>query len=149
MTEIRFYHLTVTPLEKALPQILRKVMEGEKRAVIQFNDMNLLRKIDDMLWVFSQRQPIPHGTKQDGYEADQPLYLTTEEENPNKAESLINIGKNGFSEFAHKFSQYIDIIDGNDASELEEARKRYEAHKNSGKNVTYFKQDANGAWIKG
>jgi DNA polymerase III subunit chi len=149
MTDIKFYHLTTTPLEKALPQILRRVLDGEKRAVIQFSDSSLMKIIDDMLWVFSQRQPIPHGTKQDGFETEQPLFLTIEDANPNGAGSLINIGENEISDFTYSFSQFIDIFDGNNINELEKARARYAAHKKSGKDVTYFKQDEKGAWVKG
>jgi DNA polymerase III subunit chi len=149
MTDIKFYQLTTTPLEKALPQILRKVMDGGRRAVIQFNDVSLLKNIDDMLWVFSQKQPIPHGTKQDGFESEQPLYLTILPENPNNAESLINIGNNEIGDFSYSFSQYIDIFNGNSIEELENARARYKAHTKAQKEVIYYKQDEKGGWIKG
>jgi len=34
MTEIGFYHLQRSPLERALPKLLEKVLEAGKRAVV-------------------------------------------------------------------------------------------------------------------
>ena len=34
MTEINFYHLTFSPLERALPKLLERTLEGGKRALV-------------------------------------------------------------------------------------------------------------------
>ena len=45
MTEVGFYHLTATPLERVLPKLLEKVLESGLRAVILAGSQ---ARIDDL-----------------------------------------------------------------------------------------------------
>jgi DNA polymerase-3 subunit chi len=146
---VKFYHLTKTPLEKALPQIMRKVVESGQRAIIRFADEDILKKLDDAMWTSSQKKPVPHGKKQDGFEEHQPVYLTLEEENPNNSKMIVNIGVESVDEFATGFESIIDIFDGNDNTELERARKRFLKYKELGREYTYHKQNEKGGWEQG
>ncbi len=148
MTEIRFYHLTATPFEKALPQLLLKVLEGGQRAVLLAANDEQLQVIDRFLWTFSTIKFIPHGTAKDGHEADQPVYLTLREENPNNAEMLVTVG--GVEpEFVGKFARCLDIFDGGDAAAVTAARARWRNYgTKEGVTLTYWKQDDDGKWEK-
>ncbi len=150
MTDIRFYHLTRTPLERALPQLLLKVLESGKRAVlIAANDAEL-KRLDTLLWTFSTKQIIPHGVKSDGFAADQPVYLSVTEENPNGAEMLVAVG-GVRPAFVTSFARCMDMFDGSREEELAAARDRWTHYAVSvpDTTLTCWKQDEKGAWTRG
>lgn len=151
MTELGFYHLTATPLEKALPKLLLKILEGGNKAVLLADNEERLNNMNRLLWVFSTNKIIPHGVKKDGFMEDQPVYLTLEEENPNDSDVLLILGGRE-PEFLNKFSRCIDIFDGNDNNEVEMARERWKKYKaKKGKDtlqLVYWKQDEKGSWQK-
>ena len=41
MTDIGFYHLTATPLEKALPKLLEKVLSSNMKALVLVDDKEI------------------------------------------------------------------------------------------------------------
>jgi len=89
MTEIRFYHLTKKPLDQALPDLLSRAMETGKKILIQMNDEAQIKPMSDHLWVCRRNGFFPHGIKGDKDAEMHPVWLTSENDNPNKAETLI------------------------------------------------------------
>jgi DNA polymerase-3 subunit chi len=88
MAEIGFYHLTRTALEVALPKLLGRVLEAGGRAVVKAASEERVAALDTALWLCSDPDWLPHGTRATG-EADlQPIWLTTEDEAPNGARFL-------------------------------------------------------------
>src|SRR5690606_35835188 len=85
MTEISFYHLTRQPLNKALPRLLEKVLAAGHRAVVLAGSDERVEDLDAALWTYDPDSFLPHGTRILGHAERQPIYLTTEEENPNDA----------------------------------------------------------------
>ncbi len=148
MTEISFYHLTKTPIEKALPQLLLKIIASNKNAILMASSAGFLAKIDALLWTFSTNKIIPHGTKEYGYVEDHPVYLTLQEENPNNASTLVTI-EGSKPSFISKFERCVDIFDGNNEDELSKARERWKDYKqNSEFSLLYWHQDEKGTWVK-
>lgn len=146
MTEISFYHLTRTPLEKALPSLLQKILQTDKRAILLAANDGQLESINKLLWTYDPKSFLPHGSKQDGHENDQPIYLTVEEENPNGAEILVIIG--GVTPgYTANFSRCLDIFDGQNEDELAQARKRWKQYSNDDTlQLTYWQQNDQGKW---
>ena len=89
MSEIRFYHLQTQSLEQALPGLLAKAITTGKRIIVRGTDEARLKKLNDSLWTYDAQSFLPHGTKKDGFTADQPIYLTADNDNPNNAGVLI------------------------------------------------------------
>lgn len=144
--DISFYHLTSSPLEKALPALMEKLVQSGKHAVLMAENEPLLKQIDQFLWTFSTNRFVPHGTKEDGYEEKQPIYLTLEEKNPNKAELLVTIGTCDPA-FAGDFSRRLVVFNGNDEAELQTMRTKWKELKADNENqLTYWKQDEKGKW---
>ena len=81
MTEIGFYHLTVTPLERALPKLLERTLEAGKRAVVLASSDERVQALNGALWTYEDRSWLPHGAAADGYGEDQPIWLGVSEEN--------------------------------------------------------------------
>ena len=85
MTDIAFYHLQKWPLDKALPKLLEKTLEAGKRAVVMAGSQERLRALNTLLWTYGRDSWLPHGTAREGNAEDQPVWLTTDDENPNGA----------------------------------------------------------------
>ncbi|MGD9538188.1 MAG: DNA polymerase III subunit chi [Alphaproteobacteria bacterium] len=147
MTEIGFYHLRSTPLEKALPRLLEKAVEGGHRAVVMAGSAERVAWLDATLWSYDPASFLPHGTARDGHAERQPIYLTTREENPNGADLLVLI--DGI-EPTHLggFTRCLDLFDGGDPAAVEAARGRWKARKAQGHAVTYHQQTDGGRWEK-
>jgi len=145
--EISFYHLTSTNLEKAVSSLLDKVISSGKKAVIILKDQKTLEEIDQYLWSFSTKTLLPHGTENDPYKNEQPIYLTTKYENPNNA-SIVMVTFNLALEKLENVEKLLDIFNGNDDIELKDARERWKNYKSSGAELNYWKQNDKGGWEK-
>ena len=142
---VSFYHLSSSPLEKALPNLLEKLIASDKRAVMFFADETHMLEVDKSLWSFSTNRVIPHGNEQEDYKEKQPLYLTTKEENPNKAEILIVVD-GSTPAYASQFERLLDVFDGNHDTIVKAARQRWKSYKEAEHELAYYQQDASGKW---
>lgn len=147
MTEVSFYHLTSSSVEIALPSLLKKALQNNKKSLIVIPEDNILKKLDKHLWEYKTDSFLPHGTSNDSFAENQPILLSSNEENSNNSEFLFAL-KGASSEFIKRFERYFDIFNGFDENEVIEARKRWKKYKEDGFNLIYWKQDSNGKWQK-
>jgi DNA polymerase-3 subunit chi len=145
MADISFYHLTKTPLEKALPALLEKMLASGKRGLVLVETEERLRLLDNLLWTYSSNKFLPHGTEKDGKAERQPVFLTLREENPNQAQVLV-VTDGRKPAFAENFGRVVDIFDGSNETQLSAARARWQEYKKTGGKLTYFKQNDQGGW---
>jgi DNA polymerase-3 subunit chi len=148
MTEIRFYHLRTMTLERALPQILEKVLARGERAVVLAGSAERVEALNAALWTYNDRSFLPHGSSRDGFAEDQPVWLTTAEENPNGAAMLVLADGTTTGDVA-AWGSAIEIFDGGDEAAVSAARERWKAYKAAGHTLTYWKQSDDGRWEKG
>ncbi|MFV9876000.1 MAG: DNA polymerase III subunit chi [Rickettsiales endosymbiont of Dermacentor nuttalli] len=145
MTEISFYHLTALQLERALPKLLEKVVSTGKKAVLLSSTQEQVDTLNNLLWTYTTKAFLPHGTKKDRFIDKQPIYLTCEEENPNNAEILV--ATYGIKPlFLSSFTRCIDIFNGNDEQELERAQIRIDEYQKQGHKIIYWQQTKDGSW---
>src|ERR1700730_19357120 len=85
MTEILFYHLKGQTPEQGLPALLQKSLERGWRVVVQASSDERFEALDAHLWTWRDDAFLPHGTWRDTEAAEQPIVLTVNEENPNRA----------------------------------------------------------------
>ncbi|MCE9506732.1 MAG: DNA polymerase III subunit chi [Alphaproteobacteria bacterium] len=147
MTEIRFYHLQQKKLEQALPEILAKALERGHRVAVKADSAERLEALNGILWTYDPESFLPHGMARDGHEAEQPVWLTTEDDNPNQASVLVLVD-GAPSAAVEKFELCCEIFDGNDAAAVGAARQRWKTYKDKGFSLTYFQQDDAGKWQK-
>lgn len=146
MVEVSFYHLQREPLDVALPKLLEKVYERSLKAVLIAGSDERVEALNDRLWTYRKESFLPHGGPSDGSAADQPVYLTTKEENPNGATVLVMV--DGVDPaFKGDFDRCLDMFDGNDEDAVAAARERWKADKAAGHEVTYWQQGDRG-WEK-
>ena len=98
-----------------------------------------------MLWTFDPASFLPHGHVRDGFEALQPVWLTTDDENPNGADMLV-LADGASSSSLKDFGLCCELFDGNDEQAVEAARARWKEYKEQGHNVSYFQQTEEGRW---
>ncbi len=146
MTEIRFYHLRTRTLEQALPEILLKAYESGKRVVVRAPDEKAVARLNDLLWTFRADVFLPHGAKADGHEADQPVWLTAGNDNPNNAEVLIVTG--GADASPEGYALCCEMLDGHDEQAVTAARARWKDYQGKGHDLAYWQQTERGGWEK-
>ena len=139
VTEIRFYHLRTTTLERALPQILEKMLARGERVVVMAGSKERVEALNAALWTYNDRAFLPHGSARDGFAEDQPIWLTTTEENPNGASMLVLADGTTTSDIG-AWGSAVEIFDGGDEATVAAARERWKAYKAAGHALTYWKQ---------
>jgi len=145
MTDVRFYHMQQKRLEQALPEIVAKALERQYRIVIKASSHERVTALSNALWTEDPGSFLPHGSVRDGFEAEQPVWLTTEDDNPNAATVLI-LTDNATSPKVGDYALCCEFFDGNDDEAVSAARQRWKIYKDQGHTTTYFQQDENGRW---
>lgn len=141
MTEVRFYHLQSKRLEDALPEILDKAYERGMRAVVIASSDERVESLNTKLWTYNPNAFLPHGSVKDGNAAEQPIWLTSNDNDfPNNPDLLV-LTDGAQSAHLAQFKLCCDIFDGNDPSAVDAARTRWQNYKTQDFPVTYWKQD--------
>ena len=145
LSEIRFYHLTTTSLEQALPRVLEKVLGAGQRAVVVAGSNERVEALNAALWTFDDRSFLPHGSAKDGFEADQPIWLSVREENPNGATMLVTVDGVEAAD-AERWPSICTFFDGRDEAAVSASRAQWKQWKAAGHSLKYFKQNDRGGW---
>lgn len=146
MTEIRFYHLTTQPLERALPAILGKVLSTDRRALVLLPDAKQMKYFNDHLWTYTPESFLPHGLANAPHANLQPICLTTGNDNPNGADVLVLCNPKDAPDHVGEFALCCDFLDGQDDEAVLAARTRWKQYKEAGHTVSYWQQTETGGW---
>ena len=146
MTEVGFYHLTRTQVEAALPQLLGRTLAAGQRALVLCRTAERVAAVDAALWECAEPDWLPHGTTADGDADLQPIWIAADDSAPNGARFLFLIDGAESSRLG-EFERAFDLFDGNDEPALAAARVRWQAARDAGFPVTYWRQGARG-WEK-
>lgn len=147
MTEIRFYHLVRTGLDRALPSLLEKTLQRGWRAIVMTGSPERTEALTSLLWTYDDRGFLPHGSAADGHAERQPIWLTETDEAPNEAEILF-LTDGAETARPDAFERICLLFDGNDADALAEARSRWKAYRDAGHVLAYWQQDGSGRWTE-
>ena len=147
MTDIGFYHLTRTPLERALPKLLEKVVGARKRAVVRAGSTDRVDFLNTALWTYDPASLLPHGTAREGEAAEQPIWLTEQTDRPNDAQILI-LTDNVTADDVDDFERCLEMFDGRDQEAVDSARSRWRGYKDAGHKLTYWQQTERGGWAE-
>lgn len=151
MVTVQFYHLTATPLERALPKLLEKAVSGGYRLLLVADSDERVEYLNQLLWTYDPGSFLPHGSLKDGHPAQQPILLVSsppgEDAAPNNANILVVT--NGLTPSRpDQYERILDIFHGQDAAAVEQARLRWTSYKNAGISVNYMRQNDSGGWDK-
>ena len=147
MTEIAFYHLERARLELALPKLLEKTLASGKRALVMAGSEARVEGLANTLWCYDQDSWLPHGTSRDGNAMHQPVWLATDDANPNGATFLF-LTDGMTSDRLGQFERCFQMFDGKDPVMVDAAREHWTAYKHAGHDLTYWQQTPSGGWEK-
>ncbi len=136
---VDFYHLESSPVERALPQLLERVLASGQRAVVMAASDERIEALANLLWTYDPGTWLPHGTLKDGFAAEQPIWLTTAEENPNGAKMLV-LTDGMASDRLADYDRCLDLFDGNNEEATAAARTRWSRAKAAGHELHYWQQ---------
>ena len=146
MSRIDFYHLKRRSLEETLPLLLQKTYASDRRALVKTTP-DTVETLNAWLWTYNDESFLPHGSQKDGFAAEQPIFITSGDENANSAEFLFLVNGSEYDcEQAKIFERVFNIFDGNDETALAQARGMWKLYKDAGWQVCYWQQQSNGKW---
>jgi DNA polymerase-3 subunit chi len=145
MTEILFYHLTESTLEKALPELLEKSLERGWNVVVQTGGEERRDALDNHLWTFRDDSFLAHGVDSEKQPDDQPVFLTVTETNPNNAAIRFFVDGASPGDIS-AYERVVVMFDGHDEEQLAQARLQWKKWKDDGGKLTYWQQTSEGGW---
>lgn len=145
MTDVLFYHLQRAPLEQVLPTLLEKTLERGWKAVVQAGSSERLAALDAHLWTYRDESFLPHGTRETGELEKQPIALVLDEDNPNAASVRFFVDGASVGDVT-AYERAVYIFDGQDETQLQNARAQWKVLKAASHNTTYWQQTDQGRW---
>lgn len=147
MTEIWFYHLERSPLERVLPGLLEKTLARGWRAVVRAGTSERIEALDAHLWAYTDESFLPHGTEASAHPAEEPVYLTAGGERPNAPDVLLLVDRAPPPDLETELdglTRLITVFDGADESALADARALWKKAAAAGLEASYWKQASSG-----
>lgn len=147
MCRVDFYHLQKQSLEEVLPKLLSKAYATDKHILVKIGTPERVEFLNSLLWTFNEESFLPHGSKKDGFAEAQPIWLTTDDDNPNQATFLFLVDGAEIAPTAMTaYERILNIFDGNSEDALSQARRLWKNYKEAGCEVYYWQQSATGTW---
>ncbi len=134
-----------------LPGLVERTLARGWRALIRPESAERAQAIDSLLWTFDDESFVPHAQLGEGDASRQPVLITVEETNPNRADVLFLVGgamPSSWEGEAVSFARVVVLFDGHDPSALAAARQAWTAARSAGHETTYWKQSSAGKWEK-
>lgn len=133
-------------MEQVLPGLISKALENGHRVLVKTTDAKQTERLNEYLWTYNPDSFLPHGSDKDAHPAQQPVFLTASNENPNNADVLI-LTSGAQSDDHKNFKLCCEMLDGRNEEAVAGARDRWKKYKDEGFTVTYWQQGDKG-WEK-
>jgi len=147
MSDINFYHIKNTAIENALLMLLQKTLSSDKKAILRCYNHSLMEHYDQALWTVQKNAFLPHGTLKDGFPEKQPIYITTEDDNPNNADFLF-VSAFASVENIENFERIFILFEDKDPEAVSWARDLWKQNKEADHKQIYWLQNEAGQWEK-
>ena len=147
MTKVNFYHLQKITVEQALAKLLEKAYSTGKHIVVKVGNEERVEFLNTALWAYDDQSFFPHGSKKDGNAGNQPIWLTSGDDNPNDATILFLVdGARYEADKISSFERVLNIFDDNDKEALNWSREFWKQLKAQDNECYYWQQDEKGSW---
>jgi DNA polymerase III subunit chi len=148
VAEVLFYHLTASPVEATLPDLLERSLARGWRVLVRCGSEEGMAFLDGHLWTYRDDAFLPHGTAALGHAERQSVYLTCGAENLNAANVLMLVlGARATAAEMAGFDRVCLLFDGGDAAALAAARDDWRAVTAAGLAARYWSRE-NGRWTE-
>ncbi len=146
MSEVRFHHLERRRVDEALPHLLERALEEGRRVLVRAASEDMVASLNDRLWTYDDASFLPHGAAGDGDPTTQPIFLTSEVENPNAATMLMRLSGAEAAEGDEAFELVVLLFEGRDELSLAQARAEWRRLKDAGRAISYWRESDEGGW---
>jgi DNA polymerase-3 subunit chi len=147
MGTVLFYHLTASPVDAVLAQLLPRALDQGWRVMLRSTDPAMLERLDGRLWLGGDETFLAHGLEGGPHDADQPILLGQGAAvNGARVLALVDGAGAEDSEIAAMERVWV-LFDGNDAGRLAAARLQWKAITAAGHSAQYW-SEAGGKWEK-
>jgi DNA polymerase-3 subunit chi len=146
VTEFRFYHLEQRRVDQALPSLLEAALEDKRRVLVRASSDEMVAALNELLWTYDDASFLPHGAAGDGDPMTQPIFLTSELENPNAATMLVRLSGAETAETDDVFDLVAILFEARDEAALAHARSEWRRLKDEGRAISYWRESDEGAW---
>jgi DNA polymerase-3 subunit chi len=146
VTEVRFHHLERRRIDQALPRLLERALEEGRRVLVRASSDEMVAALNERLWTYDEASFLPHGAAGDGDPMTQPIFLTSELENPNAATMLVRLSGVEAGESDDTFDLVVLLFDGLDEAALAHARGEWRRLKDQGRTISYWRESDDGGW---
>lgn len=147
MAEVLFYHLTESTLEEALPGLLERSLRRGWRVVVQSGTEERRDVLDAHLWTFRDDSFLAHATDREPHAAEQPVLLTTGQDNGNAAAVRFLVDGAAPPDL-QPYERAVFLFDGHDQQQVETAREQWKSMRAGAHAVTYWQQTPDRRWEK-
>jgi DNA polymerase-3 subunit chi len=141
--QVDFYHLTTQPLDRALPQIAAKVIEGGNRLLIVTADDRQRTDLDALLWSYAADSFLPHAQLGRDDDAAQPVLIAPDVNAANRAR-YIALVDGVWRDEALDFDRVFHFFDEDSVRPARAAWKGLAER--DGVDRRYWKQNDSGRW---
>ncbi len=141
--QVDFYHLTATPLARALPQIAARVVADGGRLLIVTGNDERRTELDRLLWTYAADSFLPHAERGAGDDAAQPVLLAPDAVATNGAR-FVAIVDGDWRDAALGFDRAFHFFDDERIREARLAWKGLADHAEVERR--YWKQNDTGRW---
>ena len=148
MSEVRFHHLERRRVDQALPGLLELAAQEGRRVVVRASSDEMVAALNERLWTYDDASFLPHGAAGDGDPMSQPIFLTSEADNPNAATMLVRLSGAEASAADDAFDLVVLMFDGRDEAALAQARGEWRRLKDQERAISYWRETDEGGWEK-
>ena len=148
MGAVFFYHLTRTPVEVTLKQLLEKARSAGWTVAVRGTDEKQLDWLDEKLWLGGDEEFLAHGRAGSDHDVMQPILLTSSTDAANSPDCVMSIsGADVSAEEVNQLARVCLLFDGNDDAQLDHARGQWRKLSDAGCKAEYWSQES-GSWAK-
>ena len=149
MTEFFFYHLERQSLEETLPVLLLKCQDRQWRSMVRRSSKEGVAALSELLWRFGENSFLAHACvddeKMQAYAADQPIWITSNNDCPNGAHVLFLLDGTEVEDIS-AYTRVVYLFDGRNEESLEKSRSFWKTLKQKDVALSYWQQSAQGGW---
>jgi DNA polymerase III subunit chi len=143
--QVDFYHLTRSPVERALPQIVGRILAQGGRLLVVSADAEVRSKVDQALWSHTAESFLPHGQAGGPDDVRQPVLIGEGTGAANGAR-FVALVDGVWRDEALGFERAFHFFDEDRIAEARAAWRGLSAREDVTRN--YWKQKDNGGWEK-
>jgi DNA polymerase III subunit chi len=148
VSEVRFHHLERRRVDQALPGLLELAAQEGRRVVVRASSDEMVAALNERLWTYDDASFLPHGAAGDGDPTSQPIFLTSEADNPNAATMLVRLSGAEATAADDGFDLVVLMFDGRDEAALAQARGEWRRLKDQERAISYWRETDEGGWEK-